>query len=472
MNRHARAWLVTCLLASVLAAAMGLGTLHALQGADSIVPVLVSLQRWTPFFWQQDRFGMLVPLLAAPIRDPLWNLVVQGWVMTAAALMAPFLVARLIADEPAVWFAAASVTNVMVLLLPAPDVVFDWLVVQPYALSIALAAGALLASRRATIVSLCLALLLMVLAHWVNIGVAVLAAPLALVQRRRWRGLIVTICAAASGAALTRLSPYHTTAALVPATQWLSGWRQLLVKAAQLFPRPESVGLAALFAIAAAVVACIQARRRSDDYRTRERLSAAALATLVGLTYSLTAGTSRWVQLNLFLPRYVYPSLMMAGLAIGFAAAAALRNAVRPLGSVSAIILVALTIAQYGMPSPARLQSTIDSHLGLFTADIVASGATVIGGNYWQVWPAVFHANLTTFRQGGPMVYGLTYRSTQAMERWRSTASLWMLAAPAGDRMVEDYARRAGFNITPIERHGTVDIYKIAKPGSRPTSRW
>ena len=42
--------------------AMSLGRLHEFHSADSILPVLVSLPRWTPFFWQQDRFGMLVPL--------------------------------------------------------------------------------------------------------------------------------------------------------------------------------------------------------------------------------------------------------------------------------------------------------------------------------------------------------------------------------------------------------------------------
>src|SRR5688500_4546792 len=53
---------------AAVAASMSLGRLHEFHSADSILPVLVSLQRWTPFFWQQDRFGMVVPLLAMPIR--------------------------------------------------------------------------------------------------------------------------------------------------------------------------------------------------------------------------------------------------------------------------------------------------------------------------------------------------------------------------------------------------------------------
>ena len=52
---------------AVAAALVDLGGFHRLEQADSIVPVLVSLQRWTPFFWDQERFGMLVPLLALPV---------------------------------------------------------------------------------------------------------------------------------------------------------------------------------------------------------------------------------------------------------------------------------------------------------------------------------------------------------------------------------------------------------------------
>ena len=48
-----------------------------LHNADSLIPVFVSLEGWSLFFWGQDRFGMLLPLLALPIRDGFWNLVVH-----------------------------------------------------------------------------------------------------------------------------------------------------------------------------------------------------------------------------------------------------------------------------------------------------------------------------------------------------------------------------------------------------------
>ena len=90
---------------------MGLGTLHDFQHADSLLTVLVSTQRWSPFFWGQDRFGMLVPLLAMPIRHPLGNMLAQGWIMTVAALAAPFVMARFLVGRDCAWTAIGACTN-------------------------------------------------------------------------------------------------------------------------------------------------------------------------------------------------------------------------------------------------------------------------------------------------------------------------------------------------------------------------
>ncbi|MCM2335078.1 MAG: hypothetical protein NDI82_14180, partial [Anaeromyxobacteraceae bacterium] len=56
--------------------------------------MLVSLQRWTPFYWDQERYGMLVPLLALPVRDPLWNLLLQRGLLVLGGLAAVVLLAR------------------------------------------------------------------------------------------------------------------------------------------------------------------------------------------------------------------------------------------------------------------------------------------------------------------------------------------------------------------------------------------
>jgi hypothetical protein len=62
------------LLCAGVALVVTLGDFHRGHTADTLLPILVSLQRWTPFFWEQDRIGMLVPLLTLQLRHPLLNL--------------------------------------------------------------------------------------------------------------------------------------------------------------------------------------------------------------------------------------------------------------------------------------------------------------------------------------------------------------------------------------------------------------
>jgi len=461
-------WVPVVVLVSAAAASMSFGTLHVSQGADSIVPILVSLQRWTPFFWQQDRFGMLVPLLVMPVHDPLANLVVQGWLMATAALLAPFLVARLLVDDPRDWFVAGALTNILLLLLPRPDVQFDWLVVQPYALSTALGTAGLILSEKSGRTALA-ATLLMVLAHWVNLSVIVLVAPLALLRRRSaTRPIAITISGFGVGAALTRLSPYHTTTAVLPVAEWPHGWYELLANATQSFPHRAALAVVTILGAMATVIVWRRSRRDVRDSIARQRLAAAGTALIVGATYWLVAGVSRWVQLNIYLPRYIYPSVLMCGVAFGIVVTALVRNQSRSVTLGAALSLCVLTLFNYGVPSRARLRATLDSRLGALTPDVITSGATVIGGNYWVIWPAVFHANLMTHRQRGRAVYGLTYRSAPTDDQWQSSPADIVIAAPAGDRTIDSWARKAGLTITRLERRGAIDVFVRRRTPSSP----
>ena len=127
-----------------------LGRLQEFQHADSPMPALVSTQRWTPYFWGQDRFGMVVPLVAMPVGAPLANLLLQGWIMIAAAMLTPFVVARFATDQTGQWLAAGALTHLLLFGVTAPVTQFDWLVVQPYALSLTLGFAGLVIARRGT----------------------------------------------------------------------------------------------------------------------------------------------------------------------------------------------------------------------------------------------------------------------------------------------------------------------------------
>jgi hypothetical protein len=439
------------------------GRLHAGQGSDSLIPVLVSLQRWTPFFWEQDRFGMLVPLLAMPFHHPLTNLLVQNGLMCVAALLAPFLVARSVTRDASAWTLAGAVANALFLLCARPEVRFDWLVMQPYALSMSLAAGALIAAERSGLGWTAAACALMCLAHWVNVGVSMLLVPLVLVRGHHVvRSMLMTAAGAAAGTMLIPLSPFRTPTNLIPMTDWPAAWSQLAGTTPTPFLHPALLGPIAL---AGAAGAAVVVTRRGGG---REMRPAAALL-ISAVMYWLAIGTSRWVQMNLYYPRYVYPTFLLCGVAWGLVAAVILREHARRVTALVVVALAVVTIAAYGAPSLRGVRSTLDERFGVMTPDVITSGATVIGGEYWTVWPAVFHANLTAYREARRRtpIYGLTFRSSATDRLWMSNAVL--VAVRTGDRALDEFATRTGVSLTFVDHRATVDLFD-ARPERRVTT--
>ena len=90
---------------------------------------------------------------------------------------------------------------------------------------------------------------------------------------------------------------------------------------------------------------------------------------------------------------------MIAGVGVSTIFTALLRG--RRTNALTAAALTALSavaIVRYGSPSVSRIECRFDDRFGRQTAAVLRSGATVIGGDYWRVWPAVFHVNLALAR--------------------------------------------------------------------------
>src|SRR6187402_3211306 len=118
MPRYARCGLGVAALAWV-SYATSAGWPAQLHNADSLIPVFVSLEGWSLFFWGQDRFGMLLPLLTLPIRDGFWNLVVQN--MLGTALLVAGIVATLTRCGTSVPSVRALAVLSLLLAWPAHD---------------------------------------------------------------------------------------------------------------------------------------------------------------------------------------------------------------------------------------------------------------------------------------------------------------------------------------------------------------
>jgi hypothetical protein len=485
------------LLVLALAAAallVDLGGSHRLEQGDSLVPVLVSLQRWTPFFWDQERFGMLVPLLALPVRDPLWNLLLQRALTAFAGLSALVLLARHSLAGRDWPLAGLLSAGSLLVLAPAPWL-FEYLVSQPYGLSAALAlAGLALAEpapraegaarsravRAAAGLRAMAALLLVVAAHWVNavagvvlLGLAAARAAADLLERpsppgmrgRLLREVALLGAGLAAGHLFLRLYPLLTGRRLrlamgtLPVERWPEAWTSFFGLA---WHDERGWGLT-LAAAAAAGLALLLTRPLRPHLAGALVRAGALLAAALG--YALFTGALEWVEANAFHWRYLAPSAVLVHLAAVSLLAEPLARLPRlapAAGAAALALLPVAAIVTYGAPSLRGVRADLDAATGARTEDVLAAGCDLVAGDYWSVWPTVWHAALVARERGlDRRVYGLTHRANPTAPFWKGRAPESLrICRPTGE---EEHAERwlRAFHLWPVRgagRQGTVDV--------------
>jgi hypothetical protein len=434
------------LLCAAAAAWIDFGGLHAEQHPDALIQILGSLQAWKPFFWEQDRYGALVPLLAAPVRSPLANLLVQNFITVFAALLTPFLVARYLFRD-ALYPVVAGVAVAAFLALATPLYRFEFMVDTGYGVPFALGYAALLtlepdAAGRVSWGQRVLAVVLMVLAHWVFLAAFLTLAPLValralthgglgasrLIDRTRRPGIEAILSAVAVTAGLAGgwairacvddpwIMP--TSFDTLPVERWPLMWGTMAASNWRVH-WPYRLWLAAL-ALAALVGILFAIRLRRGVVRDCVAPLGAAAAAF------LFMGTRLWVEINGGDYRYSMPSLLllqMVAFALMLAPARDRLAAPRARLAADALVCVlvfAATIYSYGFPSLAGVRANLDRRLGEHSHDAVAAGCTHIAGDYWFVWKTVYHANLLKAERGLPgEVWGISMRGRPAWPRWR-----------------------------------------------------
>jgi len=463
-----------------------LGRFHALEHGDSIVPVLVSLQRWTPFYWDQERYGMLVPLLALPIRNPLWNLLFQRGCLVLAGLGAVVLLARHVLAGRDWPLAGALAAGALLAAAPAPWL-FEYLGDQPYGLSLLLALAGLAlaepAAGRRPWPRLASGLVLVAAAHWVNAATGILLLALAVARAVADRlegeppGAVrdrlavdgaLLLAGLAAGQVFLRLWPVLTAYPLrldvapLPLADLPAAWAALLANAW----RDAGEWPAALLAgggLGLALLSLPPLRPRLPGALLR---AAALLAA--ALAYALFAGSLAWVRDNAFHWRYLAPSAVLVHLAAVSLLAeplARLPRLARPAGAAALALVPALALAAYGGPSPARVRADLDRVAGRHTADVLAAGCRLVAGDYWSVWPAVWHAALVSYERGVPGgAWGVTHRTNATvMAWWTLPRGTLRICRPHGEDAAAERWLRA-FHLWPVsvvERRETVDVLAV-----------
>jgi hypothetical protein len=502
-HRLPRLWPFLLVLASA-AICLDLSAIHQYHSSDSLLPVLVSLQHWTPFFWLQDRVGMLVPLVAIPLRHPFANLLVQDGLYIFSGLTSFLLLARYVLPNRAYALVGIGSASVFVALAP-PGWCFNLFINTFYGVWLALGlAGLVLLDLpgRLTWIRLTCALTLLVLAHWAYTATALLLGPLVVCralfcgrrrsaiglrpyealgqptgdrqpQLRAITALLLLTVALTIGLLLLKVAPEptrRTPMGAIHMSQWPSAWRQLVEHTwSYLSPRQWPYLLLGAAGASCLLLFASSVRRQAP----RAMRAAAALAT-AALLFGLFLGTRRWVTKMTFSAHYTLPVVFFLQMAIVVAAIGPLCTALpasfrKALSVLAAPALLAAVLFNFGSPSLQRVRDDIDHKFGKYSADLVTGKATHFAGGYWNVWPAVFHANLLLYEQQVPRtVWGLTYRGEVTQPDWQNMPPEDVrVAVPAeGDRDANSYLSQFGLaDSILVERLPTITVLQPEASG-------
>ena len=492
MSRDVRGGILFVLL---LTMAMDLGTIHARHHADSLVPVMLSLHRWTPFYWEQDRFGMLVPLLARPFSHPLFNLLVQsGLIMLSTMLGFLFLAMRLARRRFALLFSF----SVLLLMLCTRDYHAQiFLPDQPYGSAFGLITGAALAARkgrgtwrgRPSRRSI----------FWVVVANACLRSPSgqrsrACCPRSSCCSIPHSACDSGSLAAapvFAGSSPGYYLVEVLPVIlialtslcptlwlMWTYPYHETSLKSVPIATVPRGiykllVACLSRDAVQYLILALCAVLTLPLIIKRRPLIGLGLGRVLATVTFLLTVAFitcfshvfSLHVWNNEFNPRYIATSVLF----LIACAAFLLSESTRLLVSAKKIprinaMLWALTLlvifTRYGYPSLGEVRRQVDATLGGRTPAIQKVGARFVVGDYWNVWPMTFHANLVRYELGQPPIWAITKRSRETEHIWRPLLDRRAILVSAnGDDPKSSSLKPFSLDVRRTTVHDVLDVY-------------
>jgi hypothetical protein len=437
---------------------------------------------------------MLVPLLALPVRDPLANLLLQRGLLVLCGLSAAVLLAQYALAGPGARLAGLLCAGSLLLFLPAPWL-FEFLGDQPYGLSLSLGLSGLLMAlpgegRRWP--RLWGGLALSVLAGWVNAGAGLFLAPLILARAaadrldgsplRAVRGRLATevalvLAGLLAGQACIWLYPVVTGYPLrLDVGTWpLSKWPWALARLLSSGLSGAGPALAAVFG--AAIVGLVLPWARGPGAEgvavaagpRRRAIVRAALLVAAALASALATAVLRWVAANRFHFRYLAPSLLLVLVAALSLLAEPLARSRRLAGAALAAALVLLPVSAvvaFGAPSMEGVRADLEATLGTWTEDVLSARCDLVAGDYWTVWPAVWHSSWVAHQRGLKAPYGLSHRANPTARYWkgRPPRELRICEVRGAEAEAERWLR--AFHLWPVrELEGRKTVEVVAPEG-------
>ena len=107
------------------------------------------------------------------------------------------------------------------------------------------------------------------------------------------------------------------------------------------------------------------------------------------------------------------------------------------------------------------MRADLDHLAGRHTADVLAAGCPLVAGDYWTVWPAVWHAKLALRERGERReVWGVTHRSNPTLAEWAGLRGPGLRICVAGNAAEAARWLRA-YHLWPVrevERRPTLSV--------------
>ena len=192
---------------------------------------------------------------------------------------------------------------------------------------------------------------------------------------------------------------------------------------------------------------------------------------LVGWLFLQVAAGSQHIKDNGLAFRYglpVFVLMLTAATLLSGLAVVHLKPWKRHLATLAwvGVIVVGFGL-RYGGPSFRGVHEAIDARFGQPTSELLASGATLVLGQYFEVWEAVFHANLTLYEKGeARRLYGLAHRgdvypAAVGTAGRRTTASRYRRTAESAADLAPQSRH---FGLPPLERIEQTPFWDIYRP--------
>jgi len=424
-NAHARLQIALVLIfALIVGVTVAFSSYYDLISSDAVIVYLAGLMRWTPFYWGQDRYGMLIPALTQWIREPHLHMIAQNALHVMTSIASFFLLARYLFPGPR-WRETALLALLLFAGLSSTSDIKPFLTPwQIYTPALMFGLGALLVIPH----SLILALVLAILAQYCNFAVVLLLGILAAARfgeragrlgfRKVSKRFTLEFAVLAISAVISYLirRPYGTAGGKYDALGFMeavTGWINLLHdyystgSTLWLFAAPVILALAA-FAIT---------RERRKQRAHRQMWRSFVLGHFALLSYAMVVGASTFAKANGFPRRYLIPSLMIwcvcwaAVTVYHWPSIPRVRFAHRWAAGLAA--LLAVVIFRFGPPSMTAVKTSLETRFQK-TFEQVDKSCTHVAGDYYRVWDSVFYSTL----KGGTQLWGVTYRAQVIRDRW------------------------------------------------------